>query len=402
MPFYHGGRRMSAETDLLLERHRPLLKYDSHESYFADSAAEWTDWKANRLRQGDRILAEATPHDGTPKLSLDFLGPDTYGNGEKVKKTDLIGDSEKDYAEASRELHQDPIYRNRMYGRAIADPAGRLWLQYWFFYFYNDFNLIGGFFGAGRHEGDWEMIQLRLTEKGGPDYAVYAQHKEAGVRRWDQVDVVPGTERPIVYVARGSHASYFEPGKHPLEVAYDWADGKRRSPEVKLEIVREDEPEWRWILWPGQWGDTEKPKPVSLPFDSDSPTGPCRHGQWEDPRKLAPDLPAEAATVRRVAEAPSPVALSKAEARREGDRLLIEYEVRTAEGRALRGLVVTVNSPDDEAPPATRAIEADRLAGSAEWPRPIDPAKHYDVHVSAAFDDHLTTASVRSEVEPAL
>jgi hypothetical protein len=77
---------------------------------------------------------------------------------------------------------------------------------------------------------------------------------------------------------------------------------------------------------------------------------------------------------------------------------LIEYEARAADGRALRGLVVTLNSPDDKAPPRTRTIEADRPAGTVEWPRPIDPGKHYDVHVSAAFDDHLATASVRSEV----
>jgi hypothetical protein len=391
---------MSAETDQLLKRHRPLLKYDSHECYFADSAAEWTDWKANQLRQGSRVVAAATPDDDTPRLSLDFLGPDTYGNGEEVKKTDLIGDSKKDYAEASRELHKDPNYRNRMYGRAVTDPTGQLWLQYWFFYFYNDYNLIGGFFGVGLHEGDWEMIQLRLTAKGVPDYAVYAQHKEADVRRWGQVDVVPGTKRPLVYVARGSHASYFEPGKHPLAVSYDWADGKRRSPEVKLEIVREEEPEWRWILWPGQWGDTKQPGPIHLPLNSNSPTGPCRHGQWEDPRKLAPDLPAAAATVRRVTEAPPPVALVKAEARRDKDRLLVDYEARSAEGRGLRGLVVTVNSSDDTAPPATRTIETDQLTGTAEWPQPIDPAKHYDVHASAAFDDHLATASLRSEIGP--
>jgi hypothetical protein len=392
---------MGGDTDLLLERHRPLLKYDSHESYFADSAAELTDWKACRLRRGKTVIAEASPRDGTPRLSLDFLGPKEYGSGEQVKETDALGDAEDDYAEAVREMHQDPSYRNRMYGRAVADPGGQLWLQYWFFYFYNDYNLIGGLFGAGLHEGDWEMVQLRLTKAGPPDYAVYAQHKEAGVRRWDEVDLVPGSERPIVYVARGSHASYFEPGKHPTEAWFDWADGKRRSPEVKLEIVREEKDEWRWILWPGQWGDTRKRRPISLPFDSDSPTGPCRHAQWEDPRELAPDLPAAARAVRRPTEAVGPATLTKAEARREGDRLLIEYEARAADRRALRGLVVTLNSPDDKAPPRTRTIETDRPAGAVEWPRPIDPGKHYDVHVSAAFDDHLATASVRSEVGPA-
>src|SRR4051812_37521270 len=42
-----------------------------------------------------------------------------------------------------------------------------------------------------------------------PDLAVYAQHAGGESRHWAQVDLVPGTQRPIVYVARGSHASYF-------------------------------------------------------------------------------------------------------------------------------------------------------------------------------------------------
>ena len=41
-----------------------------------------------------------------------------------------------------------------MYAHVATDPAhpGKLALQYWFFYVYNDWNNL--------HEGDWEMIQL--------------------------------------------------------------------------------------------------------------------------------------------------------------------------------------------------------------------------------------------------
>ena len=38
-----------ASTAELLKRHRPFLKYDSQESYFADSARTWTDNPGNRL-----------------------------------------------------------------------------------------------------------------------------------------------------------------------------------------------------------------------------------------------------------------------------------------------------------------------------------------------------------------
>lgn len=94
----------------------------------------------------------------------------------------------------------------------------RVALQYWFHYVYDDW--------ANRHEGDWESITL-LVELS-PDIITrqcllnerellagtsardmgYASHEDGHRRRW--VDVQKTTEgRPIVYVARGSQASYF-------------------------------------------------------------------------------------------------------------------------------------------------------------------------------------------------
>jgi hypothetical protein len=168
-----------------------------------------------------------------------------------VRDGDRIGDPGKNYRAqyvALRAAH--PELRNRMYGHAV-EANGHLWLQYWFFYFYNDYNLA---LGIGLHEGDWEMIQLRIHD-GAPDLAVYAQHRQAEKRPWAQVTRVPGDpNRPMVYVARGSHASYFEPGFHQTEAWYDLADGKRNSPRTTLEIVTDDQP--AWIAWPGVWGDT--------------------------------------------------------------------------------------------------------------------------------------------------
>ena len=66
-----------------------------------------------------------------------------------------------------------------MYARVVTDPAypGRLALQYWFFYVFNDFN--------DKHEGDWEMIQLDFDAADGagahptPVEVGYSQHEGA-------------------------------------------------------------------------------------------------------------------------------------------------------------------------------------------------------------------------------
>src|SRR5688572_30543377 len=68
-----------------------------------------------------------------------------------------------------------------VYGRRAGS-----WLQYWMLFAYNSHDR--GLLRTGRHEGDWEMVQLRLrtesaspTGTGGrrPVQAVFAQHSGA-------------------------------------------------------------------------------------------------------------------------------------------------------------------------------------------------------------------------------
>ena len=256
------------EHDELLRRFLPRLRYDSNEQYFADSPAQWTDNPGHELRRtGGELIARA------PELTLGFLGRETYADGRKVEKSDYIGDPKRDYRRQYVKLRvARPELKNRVYGRAV-EADGRLWLQYWLWYFYNDYSLA---LGAGLHEGDWEMVQFRMHDDE-PDLAVYAQHTHAEKRPWHEVKTHEG--HPLVYVARGSHASYFEAGFHTTEAWYDLADGKRKSPELTLEILEDDPP--GWALWPGRWGDTAPRLPGGV--HQPSPTGPGAKKQWSDP-----------------------------------------------------------------------------------------------------------------------
>ena len=374
------------DTVELLHRHVPHLVYDSQESYFADSAAEWTDASTNVLkRQDGQILAAATPGRGQVQLSLDFLGKRRYGSRAVVKGDDMISRPKKDYLESYRPLHVLERYRNRVYGHAV-EGEDNLWLQYWFWYYYNAAPLV--WIGYGKHEGDWEMIQLRLDDRGRPDLAVYAQHKEAGVREWADVEKAAGGDTPVVYVARGAHASYFAPGEH----WNDRADGKRPGKPLALEIVTDTKP--AWIAWPGRWGDTEAESDLE---GQSSPMGPCRHAQWSDPDSL---IPRAGAVVSREPAAPRPPHPERVDAERRGEKAQIRYAFPSGDLGGATSLLVTVNSPDDAFPPATYTLPIAKASGTVEAPLELSDNQRYEIDVSAQNDTGGSTSSVRRLVPP--
>jgi hypothetical protein len=368
-----------SEHDDLLRGYLPRLRYDSNEQYFADSPAQWTDNPGHELRRGDgTLLARA------PDLSLGLLGKGTYSDGREAKASDFISDPKRNYREQYVTLRiARPDLKNFTFGRAVEDE-GRLWLQYWLWYFYNDYSLA---LGAGLHEGDWEMVQYRMHGDE-PDLAVYAQHVNAEKRPWSGVEKQDG--RPVVYVARGSHASYFEAGYHTTEAWYDLADGKRPSPELNLEILEADGP--GWAVWPGRWGDTQPRLPGGL--QQPSPTGPGAKAQWSKPSAL---LDKARTPVRKdAAEAP------EVKITRNGDWMRIVFDFERHDPPP-RSLVVTVNSRDEDGvPPRTYTFSLeDTKSGTLNTRIPTDPKQQYDVYTSTtAGDPPLPSDSTLTLLDP--
>lgn len=259
----------------LLERYRPVLRYDSREKYFAGSAAMMTDnitpkGVGNTLRRADgTIIAAAGTIGAAPRLSLTFLSRERYANGMSVESTDLLHAVTGRYEEDAFRMQANPAYADRVYGHAVRDDE-QTWLQYWFFYYYEDAMLLP-------HEGDWEMIQLRLDEDGAPMDATYASRHGDVRHRW--VDLEPGGGgAPVVYVARGSHACYARPGRHGRAPTRDRADGRGREVRPALEDLED----WRagWVHWPGRWGASSPP---GQPIGAASPLGPPYRRAWLDP-----------------------------------------------------------------------------------------------------------------------
>src|SRR4029450_4747633 len=115
-----------------------------------------------------------------------------------------------DYERWARRIREGN--RAAVYAHVVTEPAhsGRLALQYWLFYTFNDWN--------NNHEGDWEMVQLVFAAANAngalskaPLEIGYSQHEGAEKADWgeDKLELVDGTH-PVVYPAAGSHANFFD------------------------------------------------------------------------------------------------------------------------------------------------------------------------------------------------
>lgn len=344
-------------------------------------------------REGGEVIAAARPTGAQPRLTLDFLGAGSYGDGSKVKKGDHLDAVGRDYVLQARELHAQPDFADRIYGHVARDERERVWLQYWFFYYYND----KAFLGFGLHEGDWEMVQIGLDGEGRPEAMTFAQHDHGERCSWAQVKKHART-RPIVYVARGSQASFPRPGRHRAPIVPDNADGKGAEISPTLEPL--DEPTPGWVGWGGRWGST-RARNIA---ESNSPRGPKQHGQWAEPaafhaeavEKLGLRGPVLGQPELRVASNP------RIKAERVGDRAIVSYRFsRPARGQSPPAqLVVSVDSPEDELPPASYPFPVEAGGGVIEHPLPLED-RSYVVRASAYTREGVASETVEVPLRPA-
>jgi hypothetical protein len=163
--------------------------------------------------------------------------------------------------------------------------SGKLALQYWFFYAFNDFN--------NTHEGDWEVVQLVFDADEARDALAqepvsigYSSHEGAERASWDEdkLDVVDETH-PVVYPGAGSHANKFTEALYlgssaEAGVGCDDTRGPHRELRPVVATIPTD-PEaaaaaFPWIEFEGRWGELQK-------AFFNGPTGPNLKTQWTQP-----------------------------------------------------------------------------------------------------------------------
>jgi hypothetical protein len=164
------------------------------------------------------------------------------------------------------------------------DAPDRLVVQYWTYWYYNDWN--------NKHESDWEGISLLFDASSIEDALAstpteigYSQHEGGERADWDSDKLEREGDRPVIYSSAGSHASYFSSavylGRSASEgFGCDDTSGPtdRVSPEVVLLPDSVDDPDdpLAWVSYEGRWGERQRGA-------FNGPTGPASKDRWLDP-----------------------------------------------------------------------------------------------------------------------
>ena len=251
---------------------------------------------------------------------------------------------------------------------------GRLALQYWFFWYYNDW--------VNKHEGDWEGIQLVFEAdtaaealSSEPVSVSYAQHEGGERARWDSAKLQRRGDHPVVYSSVGSHASYFGSalylGRRGSEgFGCDDTDGPSHTivPSVILLPDAVDDPSdpLAWLSFSGGWGERR-----SGPFSG--PTGPAQKDRWSEPLTWQDGLRDDSVTVPAGDQVGDDVVSLFCGAVERGSSLLIDLQTSPLKTIAILAVLAlatvwlarrTVWSPVEPSPIRTRRSLGQIIAGA--------------------------------------
>ena len=172
------------------------------------------------------------------------------------------------------------------YAHVVAEPGkpGKLALQYWLYYPFNDWN--------NKHESDWEMIQLMFDASSASDALErspteigFSQHDGAEKAGWDDDKLSKRGTHPIVYPGRGSHANYFASRLwlgHSAQEGFGCDDtrGPSRFEQTRA-VLLPNRPAsktapYAWLAYNGHWGQQAN-------GPNTGPDGPNVKEQWTKP-----------------------------------------------------------------------------------------------------------------------
>ncbi len=191
------GPPSSAGALQLARRYAPTLRFATNEHY-------------RPLRLDDylvhSVLRAGSPPGGTitqPKPTL-FSLPSTPAASYLDVRGAQPNANAALYPSIEQQL-ESTTPRPTVYWHVVRQATtGRVAIEYWFMYLYNDF--------FDKHEADWEGVTVFLQN----DTVLGVSYSQHQGRTWK-----PGAvNTPTVYVARGSHANYPIAGRYAVRVCW--------------------------------------------------------------------------------------------------------------------------------------------------------------------------------------
>jgi len=272
-----------ADEQALAERFAPVVR-------LVEQTEECGHGEPYEPMDVDALLGEPTVALRGPWNASDLveIGPDA---------TDLVGryeyhldypgtalDPGCGYERWARRITQDT--KPTVYAHVATEPGrpGKLALQYWFFYAFNEFNNL--------HEGDWETVQLvfdaadaREALDRAPAVVGYSSHEGAEQADWRDDKLERVGDHPVVYPAAGSHANKYTAALYlgssaDAGVGCDDTRGPHRVVRPAVKTIPSDpeaaERAFPWIAFEGRWGELQK-------AFFNGPTGPSLKTSWVEP-----------------------------------------------------------------------------------------------------------------------
>jgi lysophospholipase L1-like esterase len=300
----------TSDQDLALAAtHRPALLFDSDEPYPTPLNIE------RLLASGEMKLCEKGQALGSVCSAVDE-------SADLHNRASHLAYEPDELAEIRDE---STIYVNVT--RSGNERPNKIYLDYWWYFPLNPAGAGGGAFcGAGfviagitcfDHQGDWEGVTVVLdadSPSGSPAAVSYAQHNRVVRYSWEALQSMWDKERerfrqgidtklrPLVFVARGSHASYPTscsadkcsiklPGApaHLKENRHDgdnrWPDGTQACPSFclsALPVRSTGQGPALWNAFDGGWG-TSKCVLVVVCTKDDPPRSPSFQDRYRSP-----------------------------------------------------------------------------------------------------------------------
>jgi hypothetical protein len=175
-------------------------------------------------------------------------------------------------------------FPNIAYAR-VVEQDDTVIVQYWMFYYFNNWN--------NKHEADWELVQLTFDASSAqralqeqPETISLSQHSTGETAKWTDAKVHHEGDRPLIFVAAGSHANYFAPrvymglGEGGEGVGCDDASASiERTPLnavlLPKTVTSANDP-FAWLTFKGYWGEQAGP-------EYDGASNPVTKQNWLKP-----------------------------------------------------------------------------------------------------------------------